>query len=68
MIPKELDIFGVYVPPILIVAIGALFAAWAASLLLNRLRLWRYFANPQIAFLSIIVLFFAAFDALFMPV
>ena len=68
MTPREMDILGVYVPPILIVAICALVAAWTASLLLNRLRLWRYFANPQIAFLSIIVLFFAAFDALLLPV
>lgn len=68
MIPKETDIFGVYVPPILTVAICALIAAWATSLLLNRLRVWRYFANPQIAFLSIIVLYFAAFDAFLLPV
>lgn len=68
MIPKELDILGVYVPPILVVAVLSLLAAWASSLLLNRLRVWRYFANPQIAFLSIIVLFFAAFDALLLPV
>ena len=68
MIPKEIDIFGVYVPPILIVAVLSLLTAWAASILLNRLRVWRHFANPQIAFLSIIVLFFAAFDALILPV
>lgn len=68
MIPKEIDLFGVYLPPILIVGIYALFSAWAFSLLLNKLRVWRYFANPQVAFLSIIVLFFAAFDALIMPV
>ncbi len=68
MIPKETDIFGVYVPPILIVAICALALAWALSLLLNRLRVWRYFSSPQIAFLSIIVLLFAIIDALVLPV
>lgn len=68
MIPREVDIFGVYVPPVLIVAICALIAAWATSLLLSRLRLWRHFANPQIAFISIIVLFFVVFDTFLIPV
>lgn len=68
MVPKEIDILGVYVPPILIVMVLSLSAAWACSLLLNRFRIWRYFQNPQVAFLSIIVLFFAVFDALILPV
>ena len=38
MIPKELDIAGVYVPPSLIVGLMALAAAWATAWLLNRVR------------------------------
>ncbi len=68
MIPKETDILGVYVPPILVVAVLSLILTWLVALMLNKLRLWRFFANPQIAFLSIVVLLFAAIDAFILPV
>jgi hypothetical protein len=68
MIPKEVDIIGVYLPPILIVGMMALTAAWISSWLLNQFRLWRFFSHPQIAFVSIMVLYAAVFDAFLLPI
>ena len=68
MIPKEVDVLGVYLPPILIVGVLALIAGWITSWLLNGFRLWRFFSHPQIAFLSIMVLYAAMFDAFLLPV
>jgi uncharacterized membrane protein len=68
MIPKEVDLFGVYLPPILIVGVLALVAGWITSWLLNRFRLWRFFSNPQTVFVSIMVLYAAMFDAFLLPV
>jgi len=68
MIPKEVDVLGVYLPPILIVGVLALVAGWITSWLLNRFRLWRFFSHPQIVFLSIMVLYAAMFDTFLLPV
>jgi cytochrome c oxidase assembly factor CtaG len=68
MMPKEIDIAGVYLPPLLIVGVSALVAAWITSWLLNRFRLWKFFSHPQVAFLAIVVLYTAIFDAFLMPV
>ena len=68
MMPKEIDIAGVYLPPLLIVGVLALVAAWITSWLLNRFRLWKFFSHPQVAFLAIVVLYTAVFDAFLMPV
>jgi cytochrome c oxidase assembly factor CtaG len=68
MMPKEIDIAGVYLPPLLIVGVSALVAAWITSWLLNRFRLWKFFSHPQVAFLAIIVLYMAVFDVFLMPV
>jgi hypothetical protein len=68
MMPKEIDIAGVYLPPLLIVSVSALVAAWITSWLLNRFRLWKFFSHPQVAFLAIIVLYMAVFDVFLMPV
>jgi cytochrome c oxidase assembly factor CtaG len=68
MMPKEIDIAGVYLPPLLIVGVSALVAAWITSWVLNRFRLWQFFSHPQVAFLAIVVLYTAVFDAFLMPV
>ena len=68
MMPKEIDIAGVYLPPLLIVGVSALLAAWITSWLLNRFRLWKFFSHPQVVFLAIMVLYTAIFDAFLMPV
>lgn len=61
MVPKELAIAGVYVPPSLVVGLMALVAAWMTAWLLNRIRFSRYVVHPPLVFLSIMALYFAAF-------
>ena len=61
MVPKELDIAGVYLPPSLVVGLMALAAAWMTASLLSRIRFTRYIVHPPLVFLSIIALYFAAF-------
>lgn len=61
MVPRELEIGGVYLPPTLVVGLMALTAAWVTAHLLNRIRLTRYVANPPLVFLSITALYFTAF-------
>jgi hypothetical protein len=68
MTPKEIEFAGVYLPPLLIVGVSALVAGLITSWVLNRFRLWRFFSHPQVAFLAIIVLYTAVFDAFLMPV
>jgi hypothetical protein len=60
MVPKELDIAGVYLPPTLVVGLMALAAAWATAWLLNRIRFTRFVVHPPLVFLAIIALYFSA--------
>ena len=61
LLPKEIDIAGVYLPPVLIVALMALAAAWFTARLLNKLRFTRYVAHPPLVFAAIIALYFGLF-------
>ena len=56
-VPKEIEIYGVYFPPLLIAATLGLLAAWATANLFNRLGISRAFAFPPIVFFSLIVLY-----------
>lgn len=51
--PSELSISGLLLPPVLVVALFGLVAAWIAGKILNRTRLSRFFWNPPLAFLAI---------------
>ncbi len=61
MTPREIDMFGVFVSPSLIVLTLAIFAGWLTAWLLNRYRLSRHFVFPRLVFLSIIALYIIAF-------
>ncbi|MFV0382542.1 DUF1656 domain-containing protein [Paracoccus sp. (in: a-proteobacteria)] len=61
MIPREINIHGVYVPPFLIVFVMALISAWATAWLLNRFRLARHFAFPRVVFVAFVALYTIAF-------
>ncbi len=52
--PRELNIQGVFLPPLLLVLIMALLAAIMTAILLNRYRLGRFFVLPRLVFLSIV--------------
>ncbi|KGJ05327.1 Protein of unknown function [Paracoccus halophilus] len=61
MIPREIDISGVYVSPLLVVVVISLIASWLTAWLLNRLRLSRHFVAPRLVFMSILALYIIAF-------
>ena len=67
LIPKEFALGGVYFPPWLIASLLGMTAAWLTALLLNRLRLSRFFAYPPLVFLAITVIFTVGFGTWLIP-
>ena len=67
-IPKEFVIGGVYMPPLLIVAILGMIAAVATARLLNRFRLSRYFFYPPLVFLALAVIYTGLIGTFIIPV
>lgn len=57
MIPHEIDLGGVYLPPLLVVGVLAIALAWLTADLLNRLRLSRFFVAPPVVFVAIVALY-----------
>jgi len=56
-IPKEFDLYGVYLPPILVVAVWAFAAAVVTAHLLNRFRLTRFIAAPPVFFMAMVAIY-----------
>ena len=52
LIPSEMSVDGVYLPPALLVALLGLIAATVVAKMLNRTRLSRFFWHPPLAFLA----------------
>jgi len=67
-IPKEFTIGGVYMPPLLIVAILGTIAAAVTARLLNRYRLSRYFFYPPLVFLALAVIYTVIIGIFIIPV
>jgi len=57
LIPSEISMAGVYFPPWLIAGLLGVVAAWLSALLLNRLRLSRFFAYPPLVLVSLAVIY-----------
>lgn len=55
--PHEIDIGGVYLPPLLVVGVLSVALAWLTSDALNRWRISRFFSAPPIVFLAIVALY-----------
>jgi Protein of unknown function (DUF1656). len=55
--PCELNLGGVYFPPLLVAATIGLAATYGLTRALNYYRLSRYFASPPLVFLSMAVIF-----------
>ena len=66
--PQEFTIGDVYLPPMLVAAILGLAATMITTRLLNRYRLSRYFANPPLAFISILVLYTLLIGTIFVGI
>ncbi len=57
MVPKELDIWGIYLPPLPVSAILGTVAMILTAYLLNRYRLSRFFVVPQLVFISVAAIY-----------
>ncbi|MFV0298549.1 MAG: DUF1656 domain-containing protein [Hyphomicrobiaceae bacterium] len=57
MMPKELSLGEVYIPPFLVAAALALILAWLTSIMLNRHRWTRFIAAPSVVFLSVTAIY-----------
>jgi hypothetical protein len=55
--PTELELGGVYFPPMLMNGILAVAGAVLTAHLLNRFRLSRYFSNPPVVFFSLSIIY-----------
>ena len=66
-IPKEFAIGGIYMPPLLIASILGILAAWLTATLLNRYRLSRFFYNPSLLFLAMVIIFTVLFGFFIIP-
>ena len=55
--PHEIDLGGVYLPPVLVAAIIAFIATSVTAFLLNRFRMSRFFYNPPIVYISLMVIY-----------
>ncbi len=66
--PQEFAIGDVYLPPTLVAAFLGLVATVITTRLLNRYRLSRHFANPPLAFVSMLVLYTVLIGTLFIGI
>lgn len=60
--PRELEISGVFIPPILPVLALSLICAWLTAYFLNKYRLARYFMVPQLVFLGFVAIYGVLFS------
>jgi hypothetical protein len=67
-IPSEFSIGGVFLPPLMIVAILGVVAASVTAALLNRFRLARFFYYPPLVYVALAVLYTGLISNLVLPV
>ena len=57
LVPKELDVWGIYLPPLTASAILGTLAMILTAYLLNRYRLSRFFVAPQLVFIAVAAIY-----------
>ncbi|WP_320172374.1 DUF1656 domain-containing protein [Maridesulfovibrio sp.] len=62
--PSELNLGGVYFPPLFVAGAFGLFGTYFLTQILNRYRLSRFFASPPLAFFSFVIILALSFDLL----
>jgi hypothetical protein len=67
LIPSEVDLGGVFLPPLLIAGLLGVVLASLTALLLNRFRLSRFFAYPPLVFLALAVIYTVAVGSFVVP-
>lgn len=64
IIPKEINILGVYMAPLLLAGIAGATAAYLLLYLLTRLRVTRYFYHIMLVYVALAVIFTVLFNRL----
>ncbi len=67
-VPAEVNILGVYFPPLLLAGIVGVTGAAFTALALNRYRLSRYFYYPPVVFLALAVIYTGLIGTILIPV
>jgi hypothetical protein len=65
--PNDINIMGVYLPPLLVAAVAGLLAASLTANLLNRSGLAARFSNPPLAFIGFLVIYTVIFGRTVFP-
>ena len=68
LVSSEVNIFGVYFPPLLLAAILGTVAAVLSATLLNRYRLSRFFYFPPLVFLALAAIYTSLIGTFVIPV
>ena len=66
-VPSEIEIMGVYMPPLLLAATLWILAMGLTVYVLNRHRLSRYFYFPELIMLAMIFIYTAIFGTFVIP-
>ncbi len=61
--PHELEFFGIYLAPLVVVIIVAFLATLLTAMVANKIGLARYFAAPKYAFLAMVVIYMLLIDS-----
>ena len=67
LIPREFTVAEVYFPPLLIASMLGLVAAVLTAMMLNRLRLSRFFHSPTLVLLALAVLYTVLIGTFLIP-
>ena len=68
LVPSDVDIYGVYWPPLLVVFILSFVALWPTVYLLNRSRLSRFFMFPLVSMVAITTLYVIVIGTFLIPI
>ena len=68
LIPSEVELLGVYFPPLLLAGLLGAVAAAATAYALNRYRLSRFFYYPPVVFLALAVIYTGLIGTIVIPV
>ena len=66
--PSDVNIYGIYWPPLLVVFILSLLAMHLTVYVLNRTRLSRFFMFPMVVMAAITVLYSVVIGTVFIPI
>jgi cell division protein FtsW (lipid II flippase) len=68
LVPSEVDIMGVYAPPLMIAVILGTIAMVLTVYLLNRHRLSRYFLYPELVMLALVSIYTTIIGTFVIPI